>query len=889
MGGLLLNLVTNPITGMGQNTEVDLTVTIDDKETVKEQFRQIYKAIQSYRQDHKDKLPDWLSDLYPQYLTDTNLLVSSYEKRTGKIGPFHMEDPKIHTSFNYEFNALPASRILSGERARKMTMKEWKLKLVETFGPVTPLVRFMWENGSVNLTYGGDLYESGIGWEGDGATQALLKKLRAAGQLKVVKADKYVALTVTDADGGKGLGGVYVRVEISTDLGWQPVQEWTTDAEGKCRIDLPENTQSLTVGTRKKGYADRDFKYTQEQATVPSITVALAKGVSVQGVVLNSNRQPISGVRVYIPRFYEKLTTDAEGRWRFDRLPADYGTLEVEFSHPYYRDARISSSADSIITQLRRPFIIQGTVTDSGGEALDAFAVWQGYDHFRGVRWNRAPVLPGREGKFKLRLDGPAPNFLKVQSPDFQSAVSTRLVTDEGELPLPFELTPGIRLFGNVVLDDRPLAGVEVALLTESDERLLGMASLNKHPGETVPVTDSQGKFTVCLESEVHSVVFVHPQGFAGISADDLARSSRVVLKPWSKLEARLLPPGRRNNNQTLVFVTAETRLPSVFNGPHTGTWALDFEAYSQEILSGNPVVFEAIPPGERVLWHALRINDSGSDDPGNLSFVGTRFIVKPGETARLQPREKDIWQMQGKVLSQRPLTWNAVLGVMRFKPAALESQETELASQEIALTFGADGSFRVDGLPPALSEVELRVYEPPVLCGSAKINLRPISPTAGNDCWDVGTVEMTPIKAIEPGAPVPDFGVAALNGQSLKLSDYRGKYVLVEFWSSWSQPSLSSVPFLKTVHEKYGPTGKCVVLGLNLDADLETARSFATRLHMNWPQGALGSWLQTSLLAQLGARSVPAAFLIDPAGRLVAANLSGPDICRTIERLLNK
>jgi peroxiredoxin len=182
-----------------------------------------------------------------------------------------------------------------------------------------------------------------------------------------------------------------------------------------------------------------------------------------------------------------------------------------------------------------------------------------------------------------------------------------------------------------------------------------------------------------------------------------------------------------------------------------------------------------------------------------------------------------------------------------------------------------------------------LLVYEPPVLAGSAKINLRQTGQPVGNDGWDIGAVEITPIQATELGAPAPEFEVPALHGQSLKLSDYRGKYVLVEFWSSWSQPSLSSVPFLKTVHEQYGPAGKCVVLGLNLDADVETARRFAARLNMNWPQGALGTWLQTPLLAQLGARSVPAAFLIDPAGRLVAANLSGPDISTTIERLLTQ
>jgi thiol-disulfide isomerase/thioredoxin len=65
--------------------------------------------------------------------------------------------------------------------------------------------------------------------------------------------------------------------------------------------------------------------------------------------------------------------------------------------------------------------------------------------------------------------------------------------------------------------------------------------------------------------------------------------------------------------------------------------------------------------------------------------------------------------------------------------------------------------------------------------------------------------------------APAPDFALQDLSGQAVKLSDYSGKVVLLEFWATWCPPCRASVPGIERIHKEYGPKG-LVVLAVSMD-----------------------------------------------------------------------
>ena len=165
---------------------VDGSPTAEDHETDKQHMLAIYKAIKAYEKDN-GKLPDWLSDLLPKYIQDTNLFVSPFFLRTRKQELYGNEDPRVVTSYIYEFSAKPVPKVILNafpNLPAGITMKQWKTKQITEFGPVVPILRCFLHNPVLNVTSDGEFFESGAYWETDSKTSDLRKK-RLAGESKV--------------------------------------------------------------------------------------------------------------------------------------------------------------------------------------------------------------------------------------------------------------------------------------------------------------------------------------------------------------------------------------------------------------------------------------------------------------------------------------------------------------------------------------------------------------------------------------------------------------------------------------------------------------------------------------------------------------------------------
>jgi hypothetical protein len=122
-------------------------------------------AIEAYRKDHSD-VPNWLFDLVPKYLADTNLLVCPVTTRTGLQSAFGVLDPKIRSSYLYEFTPIDIPEVVKGAwPGPKMTMRDWKRQQMKLAGAEVPLVRCLLHEPALNLSVGGKVYESPVFWE----------------------------------------------------------------------------------------------------------------------------------------------------------------------------------------------------------------------------------------------------------------------------------------------------------------------------------------------------------------------------------------------------------------------------------------------------------------------------------------------------------------------------------------------------------------------------------------------------------------------------------------------------------------------------------------------------------------------------------------------------
>jgi hypothetical protein len=163
MGSALICSQTPSVQAQTEPAPEDLKFAADEKEGCIRNLKIIFDAIQSYRVEHKD-IPNWLSDLVPQYISDANVLTCPVCKRTGEIESGVLADPKIPCSYLYEFCPVPLGKGDAPDNPAK-TRREWKQRQMGLVGSIVPIVRCRHHGVTLNLAFDGRIYESPPLWE----------------------------------------------------------------------------------------------------------------------------------------------------------------------------------------------------------------------------------------------------------------------------------------------------------------------------------------------------------------------------------------------------------------------------------------------------------------------------------------------------------------------------------------------------------------------------------------------------------------------------------------------------------------------------------------------------------------------------------------------------
>jgi peroxiredoxin len=125
----------------------------------------------------------------------------------------------------------------------------------------------------------------------------------------------------------------------------------------------------------------------------------------------------------------------------------------------------------------------------------------------------------------------------------------------------------------------------------------------------------------------------------------------------------------------------------------------------------------------------------------------------------------------------------------------------------------------------------------------------------------------------------VPDFTATSLTGTPIKLSSYRGKILVLNFWGSWCAPCIAEAPTLEVAYEQYHPQG-VEFLGDDLDDTVPNALSFIRSEDIGYPSANDPSYAVVQQFSQAAlVRDPPTTAVIDKTGHVVGMILGGVNI----------
>jgi peroxiredoxin len=300
--------------------------------------------------------------------------------------------------------------------------------------------------------------------------------------------------------------------------------------------------------------------------------------------------------------------------------------------------------------------------------------------------------------------------------------------------------------------------------------------------------------------------------------------------------------------------------------------------------------------------WHIILARATGPKPPEISAPKGTpRFEVSSEDGRYFVREDANVLRCLRQRKAGAKGTWPAV----RFSPGPYRPAGSAGSPDHPPMLrgwSGGDGFFITSSPGPTEDRYDCLVRLSPVAKGEGygyeTLRGSPLRRAFHGRNWvlDDGellvaqrTLEAGLLANLEIGDPAPPLSAKTFEDKPLKLEDFRGKYVLLDFWATWCTPCLAEMPDLKGVYQEFSKDERFVMIGLSLDEEIDAPRKLVKERHIPWVQVFLGSGSESPVARDYGVEAIPATFLIGPDGKLIAKGLRGEQIREAVARALGK